>query len=131
MLCVAQPHEHAVKYESSSASLLVYYDYVQDHEAGVTIEKIPNPGGIEWRPFELWEVLRSQNSPEGGTSGYLRLEDLLRLSLALERLAKLTKDWAEKLLDGDPEEFARLAEFRRCETLKYNARWTKPGASTR
>ena len=114
-LKVASSHSSALRYESDSVFLQIFFDH---KKTSVLIVEIGQKATAELqteRPFGLIEIMNMRGSPEVNYISGFRPMSQESLVQALEHLSKHTNEFAGKLLRNDASEFQALAAYRKNE----------------
>jgi hypothetical protein len=109
MLCVEQ-HEFHVSYGNAKAGFGVSWDRTISYELGMGV-RLVSEAPDDGLSFDLWDILRFQGAAETSWVGRLSVNPSENLREPVGELARLTRAYAHRFLDGDPGAFALIAEF--------------------
>jgi hypothetical protein len=111
--------DNKVRYENESVFLDILFDAHRSYEISVVIGKLSTAETSGGRSFDLAEVLSMRTYPALPEISALRGPGQEPVATEVERLSRLTNQYAIRLLQHDEAYFPELATFRHWASLKY------------
>lgn len=129
MLCVEE-HQFHVRFENDQAVLGIGWDRHRSYELGVGLSLKCSSKTLS--SYQLDDILRFQGEKDAASEvEVLHVEPGQDLRDPIRKLAKLTKAYAHRFLDGDLGAYASLADSVSQRISEYNARLSATGAEVR
>jgi hypothetical protein len=126
MRCIEQ-HEFHVRYGNAKVTFGISWDRNRGYELGVGMG-LESAVGEDRLSLNLWDILRFQDAAETSWVGGLSVNPQQDLREPVSELARLTRTYAHRLLNGDADAFESIAEFTGRRRITHDWRLEAVGA---